>query len=262
MTEEILHGGVANADSVVRSGPHVLRPSNPHSGSIHRALTGLRDAGFDGASNPVGIDPDGRERLEFIAGAVPLPPYPDWARSDAALASVTQLLKGLHDASTGLEFAGSTWSDEMADPAGGAVLCHNDVCLENVVFEQGQAIALLDFDFAAPGRRAFDLASFARMCVPIDDEINAARLGWTEADLPARLRLVADAYGLDKSQRAELLGHLSESIERGGGFVRRRVEAGDPGFLRMWNDMGGSERFDRRQRWWSDHKDEFERALT
>lgn len=262
MSEEILHGGVANADAVVRSGPHVLRPSNPHSVSIHRALSDLREAGFHGASNPVRIDPDGRERLEFVAGAVPLPPYPDWARSDAALASVTQLIKGLHDASTALDFAGNTWSDEMADTGGGPVLCHNDVCLENVVFEQGQAIALIDFDFAAPGRRVFDLASFARMCVPIDDDINAARLGWTKADLPARLRLVADTYGLDDSQRADLVRLLSKSIEMAGEFVRRKVDAGDPGFLKMWNDMGGNERFDRRRRWWSEHRADFERVLT
>ena len=50
----------------------------------------------------------------------------------------------------------------MADPDGGSVMCHNDVCLENVVFRDGRAVTLLDFDFAAPGRRSFDLAAFAR----------------------------------------------------------------------------------------------------
>jgi hypothetical protein len=30
-----------------------------------------------------------------------------------------------------------------------------------------------------------------------------------------------------------------------------RVEAGDPNFITMWNAMGGSERFDRRRRWWA-----------
>ena len=49
----------------------------------------------------------------------------------------------------------------MADPEGGPVVCHNDVCLENVVFRNGEAVALLDFDFAAPGRPVYDLACFA-----------------------------------------------------------------------------------------------------
>ena len=77
--EEVLEGGVANAGAVVRVGDHVLRPSNPHSESIHRYLGALRRVGFDGAPVPVGIDTDGRERLEYIAGDVATPPYPAWA---------------------------------------------------------------------------------------------------------------------------------------------------------------------------------------
>ena len=87
----------------------------------------------------------------------------------------------------------------MADPGGGTLVCHNDVCLENVVFRDGEAIGLLDFDFAAPGRPTYDLAAFARMCVPVDDDLSAGRLGWGPVDRPARLRLVADTYGLDRS---------------------------------------------------------------
>ncbi len=120
----------------------------------------------------------------------------------------------------------------MADPRGGSVLCHNDVCLENVVSRDGQAVALLDFDFAAPGRRVFDLASFARMCVPIDDDINAQRRGWSAMDRSGRLRVVADAYGLGLDDRLLLLHVLDRSIELGGDFVRRRVEAGEPGFVK------------------------------
>ena len=92
------------------------------------------------------------------------------------------------------------------------------MCLENVVFRDGVAVGLLDFDFAAPGRPIYDLAQMARMCVPIDDDVNAARLGWEPADRPARLRLVADAYGLDAAGRARAVG------DRGGvDGPRRRV---------------------------------------
>lgn len=65
----------------------------------------------------------------------------------------------------------------MADPAGGAVMCHNDVCLENVVFVGGVAVGLLDFDFCAPGRPVYDLAQLARMCVPVDDASTAGAGG-------------------------------------------------------------------------------------
>jgi hypothetical protein len=261
MDEEELQGGVANAGAVTRAGDDVLRPSNPHSPSIHRFLSFLRAAGFDGASLPRGIDDDGRERLAFIEGDVPVPPYPAWAQVDAALASVAALLRRLHDAAQSFDPAGSTWSTEMADPAGGRIVCHNDVCLENVVFRDGLAVGLLDFDFAAPGRPTYDLAQMARMCVPVDDEVSASRLGWAPADRPARLRLVADAYGLDAVVRAELLDVLSGTIDRGGEFVRRRVAAGDPNFAKMWDEMGGMERFDRRRRWWATHRRRFADAL-
>jgi hypothetical protein len=224
-------------------------------------LGALARTGFRGASVPVGVDPDGRERLEFIEGDVALPPYPAWARSDAALVSVAALLAELHAASAGFDPSGLAWSDEMADPAGGSIICHNDVCLENVVFRDGSAVGLVDFDFCAPGRPVYDLAQFARMCVPVDDDVNAARLGWGAEDRPARLRLVTDAYGLDGPGRRELIEVLDDSMRRAGEFVRRRVEAGDPNFIAMWREMGGQERFDRRRRWWDRCRPGFAAAL-
>ena len=256
-----LVGGVANAGAVVRVGDHVLRPSNPHTPSVHRFLRALRAAGFDGASSPLGVDPDGRERLHFIQGDVPVPPFPAWARSDDALVSVAELMARFHTASASFDATGGTWSQEMADPAGGSIVCHNDVCLENVVFRNGRAVGLLDFDFCAPGRPIHDLAQFARMCVPIDDDVNAPRLGWVDPDRPHRLRLVADAYGVGDGGRVELLEVLDDSMARAGEFVRRRVEAGDPNFIAMWNDMGGAERFERRRRWWVDGRAEFVAAM-
>jgi hypothetical protein len=259
--EQQLVGGVAHAGQVVRAGAHVLRPSSPHAEAIHALLSGLREAEFEGAPLPVGFDDDGRERLVFIEGDVPVPPYPAWAQDDAALASTAALLAQFHDAAQSFDPTGHTWSTEMADPAGGPIVCHNDVCLENVVFDRGLAVGLLDFDFCAPGRPVYDLAQLARMCVPIDDDTNAARLGWHAPDRLARLRLVADCYGLDAQGRSELLAILDVSVDRGGEFVRRRVEAGDPNFVAMWNDMGGAERFARRRRWWTEHRDRFAHAL-
>jgi len=246
----------------MRIGSHVVRPASRHLPSIHRLMRSLRMAGFDGAPVPVGIDPDGRERLEFIEGHVPVPPYPEWAQSDCALASVASLLRRFHDASASFDLAGTTWSTELADPSGrAAVVCHNDVCLENVVFRDGEAVALLDLDFTAPGRPVYDLARLALMCVPVDDDNSASQLGWQPVGKPARLRLAAEAYGLDLAGRRSLLEILSDRIAHGGEFVRRQVEAGDPHFTRMWNDMGGAERYDRRRRWWDEQRDSFAAAL-
>jgi hypothetical protein len=94
MAEQQLDGGIAKAGQVVRVGPHVLRPASPHSRSIHALLRAVRQAGFEGASFPLGVDEDGRERLVFIEGEVPVPPYPDWSQSNTALASIARLVWG------------------------------------------------------------------------------------------------------------------------------------------------------------------------
>ena len=198
----------------------------------------------------------------FIEGEVAIPPFPAWAQSDDALASIADLMRRFHRASALVEVGLSTWSDEMADPAGGPIVCHNDVCLENVVFRGREAVALLDFDFAAPGRPVYDLAQFARMCVPINDDVSMAGLGWARPNRPARLRLIADTYGLDRTGRDELIEILDRSIERAGAFVQRRVDAGDQNFIRMLDAMGGMQRYERQQEWWEASRARFAHAMA
>lgn len=263
MTEEVpLAGGVANAGSVVRVGAHVLRPPSPNAAVIHAVLRHVRQAGFAGVPEVVGIDPDGRERLVFVPGRVPVAPFPRWSQTDAVLASTVRLLRGFHDATAGFEAPPEAeWSTELADPAGGDVLCHNDVCPENVVYRDGEAIALLDFDFVAPGRRAWDVAALARMCVPIDTDADAARFGRGGLDPFARLAVVADAYGFDRDGRTEVLEVLAVQVHTVGDFVRRRIERGEAAFVEMAEQMGGLERYDRRAAWFDANRDRFASAL-
>ena len=100
-------------------------------------------------------------------------------------------------------------------------------------------------------------------CVwPIEDDVDQARLGWVRADRAARLRVVADAYGLDKVGRAQLLRAIDDAIDRLEASVRRRVEAGDPNAIATWDRTGGSERYERRRRWWTERRAQFATALT
>ena len=80
-------------------------------------------------------------------------------------------------------------------------------------------------------------------------------------DLPARLRLIADTYGLGAEDRHALIELLDRPMESGGSFVQRRVEVGDPNFIRMFDEMGGMERYERRLRWWEASRETFVRAL-
>jgi hypothetical protein len=262
VTQRRLEGGIAHAGQVVRVGSHVLRPAGPQTTAVHRFLRALRHAGFTGAPLPVGIEPDGRERLEFIPGDVPLVPYPDWSQSDTALASLGRLLREFHDAASTFTAARElSWNGALADPAGGVVVCHNDLELSNIVFRNGIAVAFIDFEFAAPGRRVYDLAHLARFCVPLDDDIDRTRLGWHPANQPARLRLLADAYGLDDSQRLDLPDAINDAMDRIEAATRTSVHAGDASATDLWNRTGGGDRFDRRRRWWTRRRHEFAAAL-
>ena len=261
MSEEILQGGVANAGAVVRVGDHVLRPSNPHTPTIHALLRHVRAAGFDGVPEPIGVDPDGRERLVFIEGDVPFPPFPEWSQTDEALTSTVALLRRFHEATRDFVApSGGSWNVDLADTVGGPVICHNDVCPENVVYRDGVAVALLDFDFAAPGRPLYDLAQLAKMCIPVDPPEEAARQNRGTLDPFHRLRLVADAYGLPPG-RGEFLAVIDEAVASGGQFVRARVERGEPAFVKMWNEMGGEARYDKRRAWLAQNRDRFSDAL-
>lgn len=95
----------------------------------------------------------------------------------------------------------------------------------------------------------------------LDDDVSSERLGWRPSDRPRRLRLICDTYGLDPEARLDLFESLSASIAQGGEFVRRRADLGHPGFVKLWAEIGGMERFDRRRRWWAEAQTRFEEEL-
>jgi hypothetical protein len=243
-----LRGGVANVGAVIRRGDVIQRPSTRHSEAIHELLHHLRADGFDGAPRPLELN-GAHERLEYIPGEVPVPPFPPWWKTDQTLASTAELLRRFHDATEALELADrSRWSTELADPHGHEVICHNDVCPENVVYRAGIAVALLDFDYAAPGRRVYDLATCAKMCCPLDAPRNAERIGLDDVNPFARLRVIVDAYGLRFDPR-DFLDAVFDSVRIGERFVRQHVARGDPGFTAMWLQRGGEQRARERARW-------------
>jgi hypothetical protein len=253
-------GGVANAGAVVREGDVVLRPVRPTTEMAHRVLRHARARGFLGVPEPRGIA-GGVERLTFVPGDVPLPPFPGWWKRDAVLASTAGLLRAFHDATR--DFTSGTvaqWSTELADPGPAEVICHNDVCPQNVVYHGGEAVALLDFDFMAPGRRVYDLAQLAKMCCPLDTPEGASRLGLGDIDPVARLRIVADGYGLPPGRKA-FLDAVDDAVSIGDEFVERHVRAGEPAFVAMWNDGGGRDRLDSRKRWLAQNRQRMLEAL-
>jgi hypothetical protein len=251
---------MGNRGEVLRVGDTVRRPVGEHSPAVSLLLEHLAAGGFP-APVPSGRDEEGRETFEWIEGSVPVPPYPAWSLTDEALTSVGKLLRRYHDAVH--SFAPPLdlpWSDELADPCNGPIVCHNDVCPENVVFRNGEAIALLDFDLAAPGRPVWDLAHTARMWIPLrPPELAGER---SHLDLFHRLAVLAAGYGLDSREHQPLVDAIVISKQLGTRFVERRVRAGEPPFVEAWEQRGGKARDERLIAWLEQNRGAFLRALS
>ncbi|GAA1969718.1 phosphotransferase [Catenulispora subtropica] len=260
---EVLSGGITNAGAVVRHGEIVDRPAQAHAPAIHRFLDALAEHGFTGAPKPVGLG-DGREQLTYVAGDVALQPYPAWSMTDAALASVGALLRRFHQASSAIPLEpGVPWATGLADPHGGTMLCHSDTCVENVVFRDGEAYGLIDFDLAAPGRPLWDVAMAARYWVPMLDPETAARFpSYAGLDPVRRLRILADGYGMSAEDRTELLSVVDEVIVVERADIAAGLEGGDAAFVKAFHDHGGWLTWDRLQAWLADQRTTFLAALT
>ncbi|WP_328335636.1 phosphotransferase [Streptomyces sp. NBC_00455] len=259
---ELLVGGMANSGAVFRQGALVERPAPRTARALHVHLLGLKEHGFGAAPTPVRLTTDGREQLTFIPGDVALPPFPRWVMTQTALRSVGRLLRRLHEAGAAIPIdTRAAWPRDLADPAGGTMLCHNDVCPENVVFRDGHAFALIDFDLAAPGRPLWDVAMTARYWAPMLDPASADALYPAGLDVPARLRILADGYGPSPQERAELPGVIEQATQTCRDFVADRVADGDPIYVQALTQRGGWDRWDRIQAWLVTHRETFTNTL-
>ncbi|GAA1530423.1 phosphotransferase [Brevibacterium picturae] len=255
---EVLPGGVANAGRVTRIGGLVRRPAPPNAVVIHTLLEHLVAHGFD-ASRPQSLGDDGFELLSYLPGDVPIAPFPTWVNSEDTLRSVAGLVRRYHDAAASfVPPPGAAWNDDLADPAGGVLICHNDICLENVVFRGGLAAALLDFDFAAPGRPLWDVVQACRYWVPLTDPqlITASR---GRLDPIARVAMFVDAYGLDAEDRIAFLDVLDEAETRSARFVAAQAAQGHSAF--SWDDESQA-RYARKRAWIDRHREKLAMAIT
>jgi hypothetical protein len=158
----------SNVAEVVRLGDAVRRPRRRSSEAVQTLLLHLHHSGFDGCPRPLGFDDRDREVVSFVdgdGGSIPLRPE---TVSDQALVEHAGLIRRFHDASARFADTGYAWETLLADPAGVAeIICHNDLSIPNTVYREGKPRALVDWDFAAPGRRLWDLAYATWWVVPL-----------------------------------------------------------------------------------------------
>jgi hypothetical protein len=197
LIEQRLEGG--NFSGVVRVGDTVRRQTGPWTPAVHALLRHLEDVGFEGAPRVLGVDEQGREILSFVEGDVPHEwPAPAYVWTDDTAFAVGEVTRRYHDACAGfVPPAGTRW---RIGAAAGEVVCHHDVAPWNVVFRAGTPVALIDWDFAGPGTRLWDLAYAAWRFAPLYAPPRMDEVGADPAGSARRLRLLCDGYGLHERQ--------------------------------------------------------------
>ena len=258
--EEVpLHGGTTNAGLVTRVGDTVRRPQRATSPATRALLDHLEGVGFDGAPRYLGVDDRGREVLSYIPGRAAIAPYAGWALADEALASVARLIRAYHDAVASFDPEGLHWPQTIpAEFRRPGLVSHNDPNLDNVIFDGGRAVALIDFDLAGPGSAAWDLACAARLWAPLRQGPDAPAA--LRGRALARLALFADAYGATEAQRIAMVDGMVACHDWCYAIVRDAVLAGHRAFGLYWT-QGGGPRAERTRRWLQANGPELRDAL-
>jgi hypothetical protein len=265
--EEPLLGGDVT-EGLVRIGDTVRRPRSAGADLVEAVLRFLEGVEFDGAPRFLGLDAQGRQTLSFIPGDVAGRPWPNWIADDARIASVARLVRRLDDAMQPFGVPDDLAHDELPDPPGmpasiaGAprFVGHMDITPENVVFVDGQARALIDFDLARPTDRVAEVCNLLLWwapLMPVVDREPAVR----DVDSVARAALLVDEYGLGADDRQQIVPLARNSADRAWYSMRNRAARLGGGWQRMW-DEGVGDRILRRQQWLTEHADELSEALT
>jgi Ser/Thr protein kinase RdoA (MazF antagonist) len=126
------------------------------------------------------------------------------------------------------------------------LVSHCDYCPGNVVFRDGLPVALIDFDLAHPTTRLYDLANALWYWAPFRDPRDRAP-GLADADVPHRVAVFADAYGMTARHRAELAPFAVDMARRYHEDSRVSAEL-DPVFRKLWED-GAKDRLPRAEAW-------------
>ncbi len=253
--QQIPLGGDGVTPGIVRVGDTVRRPLRPFSLTVQVFLAHLHARGFDGAPTPMGVDAEGREVLSFVAGDVPREPLPDDACSDEVLVALARLIRRLHDAAQGWEPpADAVWGaipgrqhpDTRPLFVAPELVSHRDYCPGNVVFRDGLPAALIDFDLARPTTRVCDIVNALYWWAQLLDPLDRAP-ALRDADVPARVALFADAYGMDADQRTGLMPLAIDMVHNSHLSAREAAKV-DPVFRRFW-DEGVAAKMPRAEAW-------------
>jgi hypothetical protein len=260
-SEEPLTGGFITS-SVTRTGSTVRRSAGPWSPAVHTWLTHLARAGVNAAPRPVRLDLDtGTEELTYLDGTVLSggASPPNLWREDT-LTALARLIRQFHDAAaTFTPPADAAWQQTAAHPGGGDVICHNDLAPWNTVFAEGQPIAFIDWDLAAPGPRWWDVSYAIWHFVPLYGDPDSDPFDLAQFEPRARrTRLFCDAYSLD--DRDGLVDKILDRQRAVHTAIKHGADTGDSAYQRLW-ELGAGSGIERQIKYVQEHRSALEDAL-
>jgi hypothetical protein len=194
-----------------RIGETVRRPAGAWTNSVHDLLRFVQARGVGWVPLPRGFDDEGRGVVEFFEGDVPAYPMPEWVWDEEVLVAAARFLRQYHDATVDFPRAGRVWRLPPHEPV--EVICHNDFAPYNFVFRDRALHAVIDFDTASPGPRAWDVAYLAYRLVPLAAASNPDVPRFSAKTRARRLRRLCAEYGRDPVAPAAVLATAPGRLE-------------------------------------------------
>lgn len=224
---EELSGG--RESSIFRDGDVVYRPIQPWSITIHRLLEHLKESGFNGAPQFLGVEGD-QEKLSFVTGDTFNYPLTGAIATQEALVSAAKLLRKLHDSTetlvSNIEPSRLPWMLEPREPF--EVICHGDFTPYNVALDGNVVSGVFDFDTSHPAPRIWDLAYSLYCWAPFKTD-SVDRLGSIE-EQTARAKVFCDSYGASSAQREQLADYMVIRLNALVSFMRQEAANGSEQF--------------------------------
>ncbi len=200
MVNDEARGRAAEVNDQLRpvelSAERVIRPAGPHSRTVHSFLRHLRQKGLDCVPEPLSLTEE-VEVLGYIEGESGGDGWKN-QHDERGLRSAAQLLRRIHDASADWVPPEDAVFGAPPTAADGDVFVHGDPGPWNFVWRNGEAIALIDWDFLHRAPRIDDVAYALLWFAPM--RADGSALEWHHfpqvPDRRARIDAFLDAYGM------------------------------------------------------------------
>jgi aminoglycoside phosphotransferase len=176
-------------------GAVVRRPTKPWTPAVHALLRHLHGCGLP-VPEPLDYD-ETTERVRLLPGAAGKDAWQHQTTLES-VRSAARLLRQVHDATVGwIPPTDAVWA-VPSEP--GDVVCHGDPQPPNLVWRDGRAVGIFDWDLARPSERLGDIAYSLEWLTPfVIDPAELRYRGFTQApDRRARVDAFLEAYGWDE----------------------------------------------------------------